>query len=147
MRQFIRSHRFSLIVFLSAAVIIAVIFLLFSADDSVNTQNIEYIQSFGWTVDPHPTEIAHLTIPQEFDVIYETYNAIEKDAGFDLSAYSGVRVTRYSYKVTNHVQSENGLIRANVFIHDGQIIAADLCSLDVGGFMIPLSDTADQLAQ
>lgn len=138
MRLFIKSHLFTTVILLSAALIISTIFFLFSADNNINDKNIEYIRSFGYEAEPQPTEIAHLTIPKEFDVIYETYNAIEKEAGFDLNEYRGIRATRYTYKITNHPDSDSGLIRANVFVHNGEIIAADLCSLDIGGFMQPL---------
>lgn len=142
MRQFIKAHKFSLIVLASAAVIISVILMLFSVDSTVNNMNIDYITSFGWEIDNRPAEISHLTIPQEFDVIYETYNAIAKDAGYDLNEYRGVKVTRYSYRVLNHQDSDTGLIRANVFVCKDKIVAADICSLDIGGFMAPINNTS-----
>ncbi|MEG1441701.1 MAG: DUF4830 domain-containing protein [Oscillospiraceae bacterium] len=140
MVNFIKNHKFSLLVIVSATILVVTIFILFSVDEKVNIMNIEYINSFGWQVEQNPTEISHLTIPDEFDVIYETYNALEKNLGFDLTKYHGIKVIRYSYKVTNHKDSGNGLIRANVFVHNDKIIAADICSLELGGFMSPIDD-------
>ncbi len=138
MRPFIKSHMFIIVTMLSATIIIATIFILFSVDNNINNKNVEYIRSFGYEVDPNPTEIAHITIPKEFDIIYETYNEIAKKSGFDLTEHKGTRATRYTYKVINYSESDNGLIRANVFVSGDDIIAADLCSLGINGFTKPL---------
>ena len=142
MLQFIKKRKFTLLTILAAFLVIMTICLLYSVDNATNTANLTYIRSFGWQVDDRPTEISHLTIPDEFDVVDETYNDLEKKAGFDITSYKGVRVTRYSYRVNNHTQSDKGMIRANVFVADGKIIAADLCSLDVGGFITTINDTS-----
>ena len=134
-----------LITLLSAAVTVGIIIMLHSADSKINSANLEFIRSYGWQVEENPEEISRLTIPEEFDMVYETYNRMEQSAGFDLSPYKGVKATRYSYRVINHTASGSGLIRANVFVTKDGIAAADICSLEIGGFVCPISDTSGQI--
>ena len=143
MPQLLKTKKFTLAAITAAMAATLAIVLLFSADNNVNRANLEFIASYGWRADEKPTEIAHLTIPEEFDVVYETYNHLEKEAGFDLTSHKGIRVTRYSYRILNHRESDSGLIRANLFVSKDGIVAADICSLALDGFMIPINDTSD----
>lgn len=129
----------------AAAVTIGIILLLFSADSRTNEDNLAFIRSYGWEVKEKPEEIIRLTIPEEFDVVYETYNSLAQSAGFDLSAHKGAHATRYAYRVYNHKDSGTGLIRADVFVTKDGIVAADICSLALDGFIQPISDTSGQL--
>ena len=61
------------------------------------------------------------------------------------SPHKGIKATRYSYRVLNHADSGTGLIRANVFVTKAGIVAADICSLELGGFLLPINDTADMV--
>lgn len=145
MRDFIKKHRYTLIICITSAIIIAVIFMLFGVDSGANARVVEYIGGYGWEVEQTPCEISHLTIPREFDIVYSTYNSLNKTAGFDLEPYKGARVTRYTYKVLNHELSATGLIRANVLVYKNEVIAADISSLSAGGFMTPINDTNGQI--
>ena len=99
-----------------------------------NGERIEYLKSFGWTVTEEACEIVEVAIPTEFGDVYQNYNAIQKEQGFDLTAYRGKRVKRYSYEVTNYPnQQEN--VRANLLVYNNQIIGGDVCSLELDGFM------------
>ncbi len=145
MADFFKTRKLLFFTLLAAAVTVGIIFMLFSADSRVNQANLDFIRSYGWEVRENPEEIVRLTIPQEFDVVYETYNELEKGAGFDLSPHKGIKATRYSYRVLNHADSGTGLIRANVFVTKAGIVAADICSLELGGFLLPINDTADMV--
>ena len=123
----------------AAAVLIILIIIFFGADNKINRSNIEYISSFNWRVVEKPCDIAYLTVPNEFDTVFSAYNDIVKEAGFDLSRYKGAHITRYSYTVVNHRDSDSGLIRINIFVHKGKIISADISSLAKDGFIRPLS--------
>lgn len=140
-----KTRKFLFFTLLAAAVTIGIIFLLFSADSKTNRENLDFIRSFGWETEEQPEEIVRLTIPQEFDAVYEAYNHLEQTAGFDLTPYKGVKATRYSYRVLNHKDSDTGLIRANVFVTENGIAAADICSLAIGGFLLPINDTSGML--
>lgn len=137
-----KNRRVLLLLFTAALLTVFVILLLFKMDSDLNKKNIEFISSYGWQTESEPIDTASITIPREFDAVYETYNTICQSSGFDLNGYKGARATRYSYKVLNHEESGSGLIRANVFVVKNNIVAADISSLKSGGFIQPISDTA-----
>ena len=145
MINFFKTRKVLLLTLLAAAVTVGIIFLLFGADSEVNQKNLDFIRSYGWEVEENPTEIARLTIPEEFDTVFNAYNELAQNAGFDLTPYKGVKATRYSYRVLNHQDSDSGLIRANIFVTKDGIAAADISSLELGGFLIPISDTSGQI--
>lgn len=127
---------------LTALALVGVIMLLFGADSKVNQANLEFIRSYGWEVEDSPEEISRLTIPSEFDAVFDAYNTAVSAAGFDLTLYKGVNATRYTYRVLNHKDSDTGLIRIHVFVTKEGIAAADICSLAPGGFILPINDTS-----
>ncbi len=88
----------------------------------------------GWEVDPEPTGQMEVVVPARFDQIYESYNDIQKAQGFDISRYKGETVTKYTYLVKNYPQEQDG-VAANLLVYQGRIIGADLCSLELGGFL------------
>ena len=144
MTDFFKARKALLLTLLAAAVTVSIIFLLFGADSKVNQANLDFIRSYGWEVEDNPTEIARLTIPEEFDTVFHAYNELAQTAGLDLTPYKGVKATRYSYRVLNHQDSDSGLIRANVFVTKDGIAAADISSLELGGFLVPINDTSGQ---
>ncbi|MBQ4146185.1 MAG: DUF4830 domain-containing protein [Clostridia bacterium] len=141
MHKLRRHHSAVIITLLAAAITVGVIFILFGSDSKINQSNLDFIRSFGWEIKESPEQISHITIPQEFNLIFETYNKLENNAGFDLSGHRGEKAVRYSYIVTNHKASPSGLIRANVYITKCGIVAGDICSLELGGFIQSINDT------
>lgn len=99
-------------------------------------ERIAFLSQFGWEVEPQPTEVKEVIIPQEFDEVYTAYNEIQKKQGFDLTKYSSLRVKRWTYEVKNYpCYEESGLIRANVLVYDGTVIGGDICCIELDGFM------------
>ncbi len=118
-----------------AVVIFVIIFGVFSIDNSTNRMIVEYVTNLGWQVNPSPSTISHLTIPAEFDAVYETYNAVQKVSGFDLTPFKGKSVTRYTYTVQNHAESGSCEVVLGILVYDKRIIAGDISSVDSGGFL------------
>ncbi len=102
---------------------------------ATNEQRIDYLESFGWTVESEPTETTEIVIPSKFDDTYETYNAMQLTQGFDLVSYKGKKATRYSYKITNYPQEQEDNVYATLIVVDGKIVAGDVASTAIGGFM------------
>lgn len=75
------------------------------------------------------------TIPFEFDMVYNNYNQIQKEAGFDLSLFKGKTCTMYTYELINH---PFGKANANIIVYKGEIIGGDISSVNLDGFMVPL---------
>ncbi len=97
----------------------------------------EYVASLGWDIEQTPIERADVDIPLQFDSVYNEYNRLQKQAGFDLMDYRGKRVTRYTFSVKNFDDVEG--VRANVLEYKGKIIGGDIMTVAIDGFMAPLT--------
>lgn len=98
------------------------------------TEAAAWLAEQGWEVDPEPTGRMEVVVPAKFDQLYQSYNDIQKTQGFDLSRYKGETVTKYTFLVKNYPQEPDG-VAANLLVYQGRLIAADLCSLELGGFL------------
>lgn len=131
---------------LAAAVATAgIIFLLFHADSKLEEKNREFLESYGWQVEEKPVDVCHLNIPREFDEVFSAYQEFCLEGGFDLDSYRGKSATRYTYRVTNHQDSNKGIVHANLLIVKDAIVAADICSMEPDGFLQPVTDSKGQI--
>ncbi len=99
-----------------------------------NEERIHFLTGYGWEVEEEPVEIIEVIVPEEFDQVYQDYNAIQKKQGLDLEKYSGRRCKRYTYSVTNYPDA-NFTVRANLLVYEGKIIGGDVCAIEESGFM------------
>ena len=83
-------------------------------------------------------EFMEVQIPQEFDEVYAKYNEIQTAQGMDLTKYQGKRVMRYTYSIKNYPSGEEGVC-ANMLVYKNKLIAGDVCSPKLDGFMHGLS--------
>jgi len=96
---------------------------------------VEYLRSYGWEVEKEAEAIEEIVIPEEFSEVFQKYNELQKEQGFDLEKQKGQRVKRYTYIVTNY-PGEPDYVRANLFICKEKVVAGDICSLKVeDGFL------------
>ena len=109
---------------------------IFSIDESTNAMITGYLNYLGYEVGDNPLEITRVTIPQNFDAVYSSYNLLQIEAGFDLSKYKGKSLSKYSYEVKN-LDGED--VRANVLVYDGIIVGGDISSPKIDGFLKSLS--------
>ncbi|MBC8571015.1 DUF4830 domain-containing protein [Zongyangia hominis] len=101
---------------------------------ATNEERLDFLGHFGWQVESDPAEIVEFVIPAEFNDTYQNYNAIQKKQGLDLEKFKGKTAKRYSYTVTNYPNVKEG-VRANLVVYKDKIIAGDICSLELDGFM------------
>lgn len=101
-------------------------------DGSTNAKRISYLQGLGFEIDSNCVSSKTTLIPEEFSDVYEKYNQVQREAGFDLSNYKGKSVTVYTYALKNE---ENYI---NIMVCDGEIIGGDVSSHALGGSMQPL---------
>lgn len=99
-----------------------------------NAGRIAFLSSFGWQVDEEPWEILEIVIPDEFDNVYEQYNQLQQKQGYDLTRWHGKTARRYTYRILNY-PNPPGTVYANLIVCDGQIIAGDVSSVALNGFM------------
>ena len=107
-----------------------------------NEDRVSLLEGYGWIVDKEPLEFMEVRIPEEFDGVYNDYNEIQKRQGMNLEKYSGKRVMRYTYRITNHPSNEEGVV-ANIIIYKNKLIAGDVCSPKLGGFMHGLAESSE----
>ena len=64
-----------------------------------SSSRISFLNINGCNVYEKPVECSSVTIPSEFNAVYEAYNEIQLEQGFDLSAYKGEKADIYTYKM------------------------------------------------
>ena len=153
----VRASSVKLIVCIMLSVTICLSLALFIPDRSVTALNangektvytnaetnegrISFLRSFGWEVEPLPIEKNVVTVPRDFDSVFNGYNELQKLQGLDLSRYKQKEVTRYSYLITNY-EGYNGRVFANLIIYRGCVVGGDICTEDSSGFIHGFSKT------
>ena len=97
-----------------------------------------YLSKLGWEFDAAVSE-KEITVPSVFNQVYEDYNEIQKQQGFNLENYKGKTATVYTYKITNY--KNNKRVIADLIVCSGTLIGADLCDPSADeGFLIALGD-------
>ena len=98
----------------------------------------EIIRQMGYDdVSETPYEVVEFEIPMKFNSVWENYNNLLKEKGYDLSLYKGKKCKRYTYMIP----SENA--RANIIVSDGKIIGGDISSITLDGIMIPIKSSKE----
>ena len=99
-------------------------------------QRQEFLKEMGWEVSGEFDECRQVLIPEQFNEVYEGYNELQKQQGFDLSAYKGKSCDVYTYKVKNYKGHEDkDDVRCNLMICDDVLIGGDVSSTELDGFM------------
>ncbi len=146
----VKSSKIKVVLLIALCTLATIAFLLASSMDNKaankgginlkannSEQRVAFLAQFGWEFEQDPAEVAEVIIPAEFDQTYEKYNKIQKDQGFDLELYKGMRVKRWTYEIKNYpgYSADAGCIRANILVYDGLVIGGDICSVELNGFM------------
>lgn len=138
-----------LAVILALAVLTALLILLIpsreakptSAPVKVKTQEdcIRFLAELGYEVEQVEAP-RQVLIPKTFDKVYQTYNDLQKDCGYDLLPFAGKKVELTTYRVTNYTGGEEVLLDLLVSRH--KVIGGAVYTAAVDGFMhglVPLS--------
>ena len=140
-------------VIMVALVFIAVILLLGARDQKVSDapskdvpskrvaagllrtekDRVAYLAAYGWEVESPALSEDTVVIPRSFSTVFEKYNELQKQQGFDLSQYCGMEVKLYTYHVVNHDIGDN--VIAVLYLMNGSVIGGDIHSTAVDGFM------------
>ena len=102
-----------------------------------NDDRLAFIRQFGIEVEENPIEESAFAVPENLDRVVQGYNEIQKRQNLDITKYTGKKITRYTYKVTNY--NSEGEVYANLFIYRSNVIACDVCSSAGDGFVVPLT--------
>lgn len=134
----------------AAAVVLLLILLLGGGKDSAaataapvtptNDGRVQFLKNFGWDVVNSPKESSQVRIPETSNQIFDRYNALQKDQGYDLSEYAGKKVMRYVYQINNYPGAKEP-VYATLLVYKNKIIGGDITDTSargkIGGFKMP----------
>ena len=107
---------------------------------SSNDDRVKFLENFGWTVSPTPTESGRVKIPAEQSEVFDRYAQLQKSQGYDLAPYAGKTVMRYVYQISNYPDA-TAPVYATLLVHKNQIIGGDVTNTSpqgkIQGFAMP----------
>ena len=107
---------------------------------SNNDARVDFLKAFGWEVTTSPTESGQVRIPEQSNAVFDRYNDLQKNQGYDLSAYAGKTVMRYVYQINNY-PGATAPVYATLLIYKNQVIGGDVTDTaakgSVRGFKMP----------
>ena len=126
-----------------AALLIGIIALFGGEDTTVtsattspavsdNDSRVRFLKDFGWEVTTSPVESSQVRVPSDTSEVFDRYNQLQQAQGYDLYQYSGKKVMRYVYKVTNYPGATDP-VYATVLVYRNQIIGGDVTNTASGG--------------
>lgn len=116
-----------------------------SGNAATNDDRVGFLKDHGWEIVVSPKESSQVRIPQENSEVYERYNDLQKQQGYDLTPYAGKTVMRYVYEVKNFPGATDP-VYATVLVYKNQIIGGDITDTAAKGkirtFQMPLPEAA-----
>ena len=145
MRLFLTFEKRTLFLIFLVMVLLVFFFSAFSSaanagtDGNTLSERITFLKQIGCRVDSQSERHKTISIPHDFSDVYLNYNAVQKQAGYDLAFYKGCECEHYSYDVVefNGVESPE-YYKANLIVYNGRIIGGDISSSEIDGEMLPL---------
>ena len=101
------------------------------------------ISELGWQAGEAPENHKTITIPEQFDDVYEGYNELQKEQGFDLSKHKGAKAELYTYEIYNYPDHPD-CMRLTLIGENGILIGGDVCCTELDGFMQGLLPAEDE---
>ncbi len=92
-----------------------------------------YMQTLGYRADALQAQVRAVTIPARFDDVYERYNAIQKECGFDLTPYRGREAALYTMPVLNY--PAGGEVMCDLLVCRGKVVGGGVYTAALDGFM------------
>ena len=107
---------------------------------------LAYLSQYGWEAAETPS-IKSVQIPDKFDALYQEYSDLQSQQGFDLEPYRSKTVTMYTFRLLNHpaAGTSQSAIYANVLVFNGNVIAGDVVSYAMDGFITGLNPELQEL--
>ena len=135
----------ALLIVVAAAVLLCAVIFSIGASGSgsgavgssklkTNEDRVKFLENLGWEVDETPVSEKKVVIPKEFTDIYNTYNRMQLDQGYDLTQFRGMEAVIYTYTVTNY-SGYTGKVVADLYVLNYKVIGGDIHSLAIDGFM------------
>ena len=93
-----------------------------------------YLAALGWEIDPETEAFRTVLVPDKLEGIMAQYNKLQVKQGYDLNRHLGESCMQYCYEITNYSDAD-GKVLVSLYLQDGEIIAADIHSTALNGFM------------
>lgn len=94
-------------------------------------QRLEFLSRNGYACEGETAR--QIRIPDQLDEVYQVYNSLQIEQGYNLENYLGRTVDLYTYAVTNYEGEDE--VYAHLLVCDGMIIGGDISSARLDGFM------------
>ena len=137
---------------LAVAALVGLLILLLPGDKTAETgaavniktseDCVQYLTRLGYQLDAASCRSKKVQIPKEFDAVYQTYNDMQKECGFDLAKYAGKKVDLSTWTVTNWPSEEAVLV--DVLVYKNKVIGGAVYTASVEGFMYGLQPMQNQ---
>ena len=114
-----------------------------TADLSTSDGRQAYLQTLGWEIDCESEDVRSVQFPKELTGRLREYNEVQLQQGFDLRGYLGQQCEQYSYRVTNYPNTDQTVL-ATLYVQNGVLIAGDVHSTALNGFLQPLKQQVPQ---
>jgi hypothetical protein len=101
------------------------------------TDRRDFLSALGYAATGDAKSTVEYTLPATLDAVLLGYNEVQKQQGFDLSKYTGKKLTRYTYEIENY-EGHEGKVYANLIVFRDRIVGADLTGEGEHGFVKPL---------
>lgn len=132
----------AVVIILAAVLILVAVWVLGSSGKGVgdkyklptNQERKTFLSDLGWNVSDKETDCKIIKIPSKFNAVYNVYNKMQKQQGFDLTDFKGETVELYTYEVYNYPDNPKNIV-AHLIICKGTLIGGDVCSTESDGFI------------
>ncbi|MCD7845314.1 MAG: DUF4830 domain-containing protein [Oscillospiraceae bacterium] len=104
---------------------------------STPEERAAFLRECGWEVDIQSEQTQTIHIPETFSDVYQSYNDLQLQQGYDLRPYAGLDCTLYTYTVTNY-PDQGQTVLVNLCVYKNRVIGGDVHSTNLNGFMIGL---------
>ena len=94
---------------------------------------VAYLQKWGWLTAEEPASVEEILIPTAFDSSYDAYLDLQRSQGFDLTAYAGKKVKRYTYEVRNYPGLRQN-IWASLLVYKHTVVGGEIFCSQGDGF-------------
>lgn len=102
----------------------------------------EFLKLNGCDVSEESEECISVTIPCEFNQIYNEYNEIQISQGFDLSDYRGEKVNIYTYRI-----NQNDDMIAVLMLYGDKLVGCEKHSEELGCQIQPLISANNSVSE
>ena len=99
---------------------------------SGNDARVKFLTNLGWDVTTSPVETGQVKIPTETTEVFDRYNALQKQQGYDLTKFAGKNVMRYVYKINNYPGTTEP-VYATLLLYKNEIIGGDITDTSAKG--------------